>query len=119
MKQNQFIIGKPIPQPDRNAEKDLFKVLFFSLLFAIPLLIYIAMRVNFTYLEMKLSELVRKKEEVKREKEILLIMREKLLSLSNVEKNAVEKLGMVKEDPSEFNIRFPKEVVDKKLGDKE
>ncbi len=116
MKKNDFVIGKPIPQPDRNADKDLLKVLFFSILFAIPLLIYVAMRVNFINSEIRISDLIRKKEELKRQKDVLLIEREKLLNLSNAEKIAVEKLGMIKENPSELNLNFSKDIVKKDIA---
>jgi len=116
MKKNDFVIGKPIPQPDRNADKDLLKVLFFSILFAIPLLIYVAMRVNFINSEIRISDLIRKKEELKRQKDVLLIEREKLLNLSNAEKIAAEKLGMIKENPSELNLNFSKDIVKKDIA---
>jgi hypothetical protein len=116
MKKNDFVIGKPIPQPDRNADKDLLKVLFFSILFAIPLLIYVAMRVNFTNSEIRISDLIRKKEELKRQKEVLLIERERLLNLANAEKIALEKLGMIKENPSELNLNFSKDILKKNIA---
>ena len=101
MKKNDFVIGKPIPQPDRNADKDLLKVLFFSILFAIPLLIYVAMRVNFINSEIRISDLIRKKEELKRQKDVLLIEREKLLNLSNAEKIAE---SLISDAPKSNNI---------------
>ena len=111
MKRVDFVVGKPIPQPDRAAESDLLKLLFISLLIAVPLLVYVALSVSYMAIDYRISELVKQKEEIKREKVLLLLEREKLFNLALVEEIASNKLGMVKENPTEIRTNFNEEIV--------
>ena len=111
MKNSEFVVGKPIPQPDRNAGTDLLKVLFIGLLFAIPLLIYVALSVSYMAVEYQISQLISQKEELKRQRAVLVMQKEKLLSLENVQKTASEKLNMVKENPTEIRIGWDGELL--------
>lgn len=113
MKRIDFVVGKPIPQPDRSANSDLLKLLFITLLIAIPLLIYVALSVSYMAIDYQISELVKQKEELKRERALLLLEREKLLNLSSVEEIASTKLHMVKENPTEIRLSFDEETVKK------
>lgn len=111
MKKIDFVVGKPIPQPDRAAESDLLKLLFISLLVAVPLLVYVALSVSYMAIDYHISELIKQKEELKREKAILLLEKEKLLNLAAVEEIATNKLGMVKENPTEIRVNFDEDIV--------
>jgi len=106
MKNEGIIVGKPIAQPDRHAGSDLLRIFFIGLLFAVPLVIYVAQSVKYLAIEYEISELITRKEELKREKAILTLKKEKLLSLASVEAVAGEKLGMVKENPTELSTGF-------------
>lgn len=116
MKNQEIIVGKPIAQPDRNAGSDLLRIFFIGLVFAVPLVIYIALSVKYLAIEYQISELISQKEELKREKAILLLKKERLLSLSTVEEIAGQKLGMVREDPTEIRTDFSQEDVKSALG---
>ncbi len=116
MKNQEIIVGKPIAQPDRNAGSDLLRIFFIGLVFAVPLVIYIALSVKYLAIEYQISELISRKEELKREKAILLLKKERLLSLSTVEEIAGQKLGMVREDPTEIRTDFTQEDVKSALG---
>jgi hypothetical protein len=116
MKNQEIIVGKPIAQPDRNAGLDLLRIFFIGLLCAVPLIIYVALSVNYLALEYQISDLVNQKEELKRERSILLLKKEKLLNLYEVEKLATEKLGMIKENPTEIRPGFDSESIKSSIG---
>lgn len=120
MKRIDFVVGKPIPQPDRTADSDLLKILFISLLIAFPLLIYVALSVSYLAIDYNISKLLKQKEELKRERALLLLEKEKLLNLATVEEIASNKLGMVNENPTELRTNFDDEIVKNlsKRGDK-
>lgn len=111
MKRIDFVVGKPIPQPDRAAESDLLKLLFISLLVAVPLLVYVALSVSYMAIDYQISELIKQKEELKRERALLLLEKEKLLNLASVEEIASSKLGMVRENPTEIRASFDEDIV--------
>lgn len=119
MKNQEIIVGKPIAQPDRHAGSDLLRIFFVGLLFAVPLVIYIALSVKYLAIEYQISELITRKEELKREKAILLLKKERLLSLANVEAVAGQKLGMIRENPTEIRTDFtPEEIKSSLSGEK-
>lgn len=97
---------RPIPQRDNKAESDFLKLLFVTLLITFPLLFYVALGVTYMVVDYKISELVRKKEELKRERAMLIIEKEKLLNLSAVEEISYKKLGMIKESLTEIKTNF-------------
>jgi len=113
LKKIDFVVGKPIPQPDRKADSDLLKLVFITILIAIPLLIYVALSVSYMAIDYQISELIKQKEELNRERAVLLLEKEKLLNLANVEEIASKKLGMIKENPTEIRISFDEETVKK------
>jgi cell division protein FtsL len=116
MKSEEIIVGKPIAQPDRNAGSDLLRIFFIGLLCAVPLIIYVALSVNYLAIEYQISELITHKEELKREKSILLLKKAKLLNLSSVEEIATQKLGMIKEKPTEIRSNFNSGCINSSLG---
>ena len=117
MRNQEIIVGKPIAQPDRNAGSDLLRIFFIGLLFAVPLVIYIALSVKYLAIEYQISELVTLKEELKREKAILTLKKERMLSLGTVEEIAGQKLGMVRENPTEIRTDFTRENIKSSLSD--
>lgn len=106
-----FIIGKPVPQPDKNASSDLLKFLFFSLLLAIPLLVYVAFSVSYMSIDYKTTLLLKRKEELNRERRRLIIELEKIKNLMTVEKEATTKLNMVKEDSEEVTLDLSNKTI--------
>lgn len=102
---------RPIPQRDKKAESDFLKLLFITLLITFPLLVYVALGATYMLIDYNISELVRKKEELKREQAILIVEKEKLLNLSEVEEISSKKLGMVKESPTEIKTNFNEEIL--------
>lgn len=119
MKSREIIVGKPIAQPDRNAGSDLLRIFLVGLLCAVPLVIYVAVSVNYLAIEYQISGLITQKEELKREKTILLLKKERLLNLSSVEEVAGQKLGMIKENPTEIRTDFSSDCLKSSLGKKE
>ncbi|HNQ77207.1 MAG TPA: cell division protein FtsL [Acidobacteriota bacterium] len=116
MRNQEIIVGKPIAQPDRNAGSDLLRIFFIGLVFAVPLVIYIALSVKYLAIEYQISELITRKEELKRERAILLLKKERLLSLGAVEEIAGQKLGMVREAPTEIRTDFTQEEIKSALN---
>ena len=116
MRDQEIIVGKPIAQPDRNAGSDLLRIFFIGLVFAVPLVIYIALSVKYLAIEYQISELITRKEELKRERAILLLKKERLLSLGAVEEIAGQKLGMVREAPTEIRTDFTQEEIKSALN---
>ena len=116
MRNQEIIVGKPIAQPDRNAGSDLLRIFFIGLVFAVPLVIYIALSVKYLAIEYQISELITRKQELQRERAILLLKKERLLSLGAVEEIAGQKLGMVREAPTEIRTDFTQEEIKSALN---